>query len=96
MTERHGKQRLVANTLATALAQFGALAIAFLLAPLLIRAFGPAAYGAYMLVTSVSAFLLLLDFGLGPALEKLLAERLATQRTSGGRTRSRRWRRLRR
>jgi O-antigen/teichoic acid export membrane protein len=82
VTERHEKKRLVGNTLATACAQFGALAIAFLLAPLLIRAFGEGAYGAYVLSTSVAAFLLLLDFGLGPAVEKLLAERLATGRTA--------------
>jgi len=82
VTERPEKQRLFANTIATALAQFGTLAIAFLLAPVLIRAFGEEAYGAYVLSTSVAAFLLLADFGLGPAVEKLLAERLATGRTS--------------
>src|SRR5262245_50122678 len=77
MTE---KKRLFANTIATAVAQFGALALAFLLAPLLIREFGAPAYGVYVLATSVAAFLLLLDFGIGPALEKLLAEKLATER----------------
>jgi O-antigen/teichoic acid export membrane protein len=82
MTERPEKQRLFANTLATACAQFGALAIAFVLAPLLIHAFGEPAYGAYVLSTSIAAFLLLLDLGLGPAVEKLLAERLATGRTA--------------
>ena len=80
MTERSDKHRLVANTLATALAQFGTLAIGFLLAPVLIRAFGEAGYGAYILATSVASFLLLLDCGLGPSVEKLLAERLAVGR----------------
>ena len=82
MTDRPGPQRLLANTLASAVAQFGTLAIAFLLAPVLIRAFGEPAYGAYILATSVASFLLLLDFGFGPAVEKLLAERLATGRTA--------------
>jgi len=82
MPERHEKKRLFANTLATALSQFGALAIAFLLAPLLIRTFGAPAYGAYVLATSVASFLLLLDLGFGPAVEKLLAERVATGRAA--------------
>jgi len=82
MPEPHEKKRLLANTLASTAAQFGALAIAFLLAPLLIRTFGEQAYGAYVLATSVAAFLLLLDLGFGPAVEKLLAERLATGRTA--------------
>ena len=82
MAERHEKRRLVANTLATTLAQLSALAIAFALAPLLIHTFGERAYGAYVLVASVAAFTLLLDFGLGPAVEKLLSEYLA-----GGRMR---------
>jgi len=82
MTEGPEKQRLFANTLASAMAQFGTLAIALVLAPVLIRAFGGPAYGAYVLASSVAAFLLLLDFGLGPAVEKLLAERLAVGRTA--------------
>jgi O-antigen/teichoic acid export membrane protein len=82
MPEPHEKKRLLANTLASAAAQFGTLAIAFLLAPLLIRTFGEEPYGAYVLATSVASFLLLLDLGFGPAVEKLLAERLATGRTS--------------
>jgi len=77
MAERHERRRLVANTLASTLAQLSALAIAFVLAPVLIRAFGVHAYGAYTLVASVAAFTLLLDFGLGPAVEKLLSEYLA-------------------
>jgi len=82
MTDRPDKQRLLANTIATAVAQFGTLAIAFLLAPVLIRSFGEAGYGAYILATSVASFLLLLDGGLGPTVEKLLAERLAVGRTA--------------
>ena len=80
VAESHEKRRLVANTLATTAAQLSALAIAFVLAPVLIRAFGERAYGAYMLVASVAAFTLLFDFGLGPAVEKLLSEYLASGR----------------
>ena len=39
MTDRPDKQRLLANTIATAVAQFGTLGIAFLLAPVLILEF---------------------------------------------------------
>ena len=77
MAEPRERRRLVANTLASTAAQLSALAIAFVLAPVLIRAFGERGYGAYMLATSVAAFTLLLDFGLGPAVEKLLSEYLA-------------------
>jgi O-antigen/teichoic acid export membrane protein len=82
VSARPEKQRLFANTIATTVAQFGALGLAFVLAPLLIRSFGEAGYGAYVLATAVAAFLLLLDFGLGPAVEKLLAEHLATGRSA--------------
>jgi len=82
MPEAHGaaRVRLVANTLANAVAQLFALAIAFVLAPLLIRAFGHRGYGDYVLVVSVSTFTLLLDFGLGPSIEKLLAGHVAAGR----------------
>jgi O-antigen/teichoic acid export membrane protein len=80
MAERHERGRLVANTLATTVAQLSALAIAFVLAPFLIRAFGSPAYGGYMLAASVAAFTLLLDLGLGAAVEKLLAEYVAAER----------------
>jgi hypothetical protein len=56
MPEAKEKKRLFANTLASAAAQFGALAIAFLLAPLLIRTFAMAAllYWMAFLVLMVS------------------------------------------
>lgn len=73
-------QRVVRNTTTTALAQLATMAASFVLAPWLIASFGPAAYGAYMLVAAVAAFTSLLDLGLGPALEKLLAEDRAAGR----------------
>ena len=65
MPEPHENRRLLADTLAGAAAQFGALAIAFLLAPLLIRTLGEQPYGAYVLATSVVSLLLLLQLLLG-------------------------------
>ena len=73
-------QRVVRNTTTTALAQIATMAASFVLAPWLIHSFGPQAYGAYMLVAAVAAFTSLLDLGLGPALEKLLAEDRAAGR----------------
>lgn len=67
-------KRLAANTVASALGQMTAMGVAFLLAPLLIGAFGPQGFGAYTLVASVSAFMLLFDLGLGQTIEKQLAE----------------------
>ena len=80
MAERHERRQLVANTLATTVAQLSALGIAFVLAPWLIRSFGAPAYGAYMLTAAVASFMLLFDLGLGSAVEKLLAEYLAADR----------------
>lgn len=80
-TASSGPKRLAKNTLAIALAQTSAMAVAFVLAPLLIGAFGPSAYGAYTLVASVAAFTLLLDLGLGPTVEKQIAEYTAVGRT---------------
>ena len=80
-TEAGDKRRLIGNTVATGVAQFASLALAFVLAPLLIREFGVREYGLYVLVLSIGTFATLLDFGMGAALEKLLAEHLASRRT---------------
>ena len=82
MPEPIDTRRHFTGMLAGSAARFGPLAIAILLAPLLIRTFGEERYGAYVLATSVASVLLLLDLGLGPAAEKLLAERLAAGRTA--------------
>ena len=66
--------QFTANTMATAAGQVTAMAVAFLLAPLLIRAFGPLPFGAYTLVASIASFMLLFDLGLGQTTEKQLAE----------------------
>jgi len=82
MPEPIDTRRHFTGMLAGSAARFGPLAIAILLAPLLIRTFGEQRYGAYVLATSVASVLLLLDLGLGPAAEKLLAERLAAGSTA--------------
>jgi O-antigen/teichoic acid export membrane protein len=50
------------------------MGVAFLLAPLLIHAFGPSGFGAFTLVASIASFVLLFDLGLGQTIEKQLAE----------------------
>jgi len=82
MPEPIDTRRHFTGMLAGSAARFGPLALAILLAPLLIRTFGEQRYGAYVLATSVASVLLLLDLGLGPAAEKLLAERLAAGSTA--------------
>ncbi len=73
-------KRLAANTVASALGQMTTMGVAFVLSPLLIRAFGPPGFGAYTLVASVASFMLLFDLGLGQTIEKQLAEYTAVHR----------------
>lgn len=72
--------RVVRNTTSLAFAQLITMGASFVLAPWLIHAFGAAAYGATMLVAAIAAFTSLFDLGLGPAVEKLLAEDRAAGR----------------
>lgn len=78
LTSAH--HRLAANALATALGQIVLMGAAFLLAPMLIHAFGASGFGVYTLATSISSFMLLFDLGLGQTVEKRLAEFVAVGR----------------
>ncbi len=73
------KRRIVLNTLANGIAQFTAMASAFVFMPFLIRAFGLTDYGLYLLAGSVASYAALLDFGVGTALAKLVAEKSASE-----------------
>ncbi len=72
------KRRLVVNTLASGVSQFAAMLASLIFMPLLIGAFGLEEYGLFMLATSVSAYAILLDLGIGSALTKYVAEHEAT------------------
>lgn len=72
------KRRLVINTLANGASQFSAMLASLIFLPLLIKAFGIEKYGLFMLATSVSAYVVLLDLGIGSALTKFVAEHHAT------------------
>jgi O-antigen/teichoic acid export membrane protein len=72
------KRRLLKNTATTGAALTVQLAAALVLMPFLIRSFGVAGYGLYMLATSVSSYGSLLDLGVGSSLVKLVAEKRAT------------------
>lgn len=72
------KRRLVVNTLANGVSQFAAMLASLVFMPLLIGAFGLEDYGLFMLATSVSAYAVLLDLGIGSALTKFVAEHEAT------------------
>lgn len=68
------KRRLVTNTLANGFSQVAAMLASFVFMPLLIGSFGLDRYGLYMLASSVTAYAVLLDFGVGSALTKMVAE----------------------
>jgi O-antigen/teichoic acid export membrane protein/glycosyltransferase involved in cell wall biosynthesis len=72
-----GKRRLFTNTAANGLAQAVSVLTTFLFLPLLMRAFGVANYGLYLLAASASAYAYLLDFGIGVVLIRRVSERLA-------------------
>ncbi|MDO9556424.1 MAG: oligosaccharide flippase family protein [Coriobacteriia bacterium] len=70
MTE---KRRIVTNTLANGTAQFTSLLAGLVFMPLLIRSFGLADYGLYLLASSIVGYASLLDFGVGASLVKMIA-----------------------
>jgi O-antigen/teichoic acid export membrane protein len=72
------KRRIVRNTLANASVQVLQLASSFVFMPFLIRSFGLAEYGVFILAGSLSAYLGLLDFGVGTTVMKYVAEYRAT------------------
>lgn len=68
------KRRLVTNTFYNASAQVIQMAAAFVFMPFLIRLFGPANYGVFLLAGSLTGYLGLLDLGVGTSLTKRVAE----------------------
>jgi O-antigen/teichoic acid export membrane protein len=80
MTE---KRRLISNTLANGLAQFTAMASSLIFMPMLIRAFGVHDFGLFLLASSIAAYASLVDFGVGTALIKHVAERSASEDKEG-------------
>lgn len=71
------KRRIVSNTLANGMAQFTAMAASLVFMPMLIRSFGAADFGLFILASSVGAYASLVDFGVGTSLVKNVAERSA-------------------
>jgi O-antigen/teichoic acid export membrane protein len=77
-----GRRRLFINTAANAGAQLVSVLTTFILLPILMRAFGVANYGLFLLAASVSAYAYLLDLGIGVVLIRRVSERVATGRKS--------------
>jgi O-antigen/teichoic acid export membrane protein len=71
------KRRIVSNTLANGMAQFTALAASLVFMPMLIRSFGRADFGLFVLASSISAYASLVDFGVGTSLVRNVAEHSA-------------------
>jgi O-antigen/teichoic acid export membrane protein len=71
------KRRLVSNTVANGVAQAAAMLAGLVFMPMLVRGFGLTGYGLYMLAASVSSYAVLLDFGVGATLTKMIAEKSA-------------------
>jgi O-antigen/teichoic acid export membrane protein len=71
----------VSLTVVTNYASFGlALALAFVLSPLLIRSLGDARYGTWVLIGQLTGYFTMLDFGLRGALAFHVGSRLAERR----------------
>ena len=71
------KRVIARNTLANASVTLLQLAASFVFMPLLIRDFGLTNYGVFLLASSVSVYLSLLDFGVSPTVTKYAAEHRA-------------------
>lgn len=67
-------QKIIRNTLFNFLGRFWALLVAFLLTPYIVSKLGVQAYGVWALVLAVTSYLGLLDFGIGTAFVKYVAE----------------------
>lgn len=72
------KHRFFSNTLMNGGAQIAAVLSSLVFMPLLIESFKIEYYGLFMIVSSVTAYAALLDFGVGSALTKMVAEHRST------------------
>jgi O-antigen/teichoic acid export membrane protein len=72
-------QKIIRNTLFNFLGRFWALVVAFLLTPYIVSKLGLQAYGVWALVLVITSYLGLLDFGVGTAFVKYVAEHEARQ-----------------
>lgn len=77
------KRLIITNTLANGIAQFASMISGLILMPWLIRSFGTADYGLYMLAGAVAGYASLMDFGVGSAVVKKVAERAALKDSEG-------------
>lgn len=72
------KRRLARNTAANGAAQILQIAVGFIFMPILIRQFSLEGYGIWLLASSVTGYLVLLDFGMNASLVKFVAQYEAT------------------
>ena len=77
------KRVIARNTAANAGVRLLQLASTFVFMPLLIRGFGVANYGLFMLASSLSVYLSLLDLGVNPTVVKRVAEYRAREDEEG-------------
>lgn len=78
-----GKRRIAINTAAMGLSQVVTVAVSLIFLPLLVRAFGLATYGVFMLSVTVAGYTYLLDLGIGVQVVRMVAERLTGQDGEG-------------
>ncbi len=72
--DRHIRRQIIIGTAANSIAKFVALGTWFFLTPFILRELGVAQYSLWVLVGSVVAYGSLLDFGIGGAVVKYIAE----------------------
>jgi len=68
------RRRVARNTLSNYAATAAVLGVGFVITPLILNLLGPAQYGLWVLVSSVTAYGTLLNMGIGTALVKYVAE----------------------
>lgn len=82
---RHVPRRsIVANTATNGIALFASLLSTLVFFPLLVKAFGAAEYGVYVIATSVTGVAFMFDFGIGASTVRLVARHASLEDARGG------------
>jgi len=78
------RRSMVANTATNGVALFASLLSTLVFFPLLVKAFGAAEYGVYVIATSVTGVAFLFDFGIGASTVRLVAQHTSLEDTAAG------------
>ena len=79
------RRRVLTGTLSNVLGKFTAFGVWFFLTPFLLSHLTPSGYALWVLMSAIASYGLLLDFGIGGAVVKYVAEHVALRNTAAAR-----------